>query len=154
MSKPPITANEPVWLDLCASLGVDPQQRLTARLSVLEHPAALDACLYRPDEQDPEAEELDLGDARVLLEGTFAAPAEWDADTREAYFDGSDPADFHAARIEVCARPGSRAFFQPQPGDYVALSLADGSVQMYYLYESLEQDDGLHVVLIREDDAL
>lgn len=154
MSKPPITATDPAWLDLCAGHGVDPQRRLAARLAVLEHAAALDACVYRPDDQDPDAEELDLGDVRVLITGTFQPPADWDAATREDYFDGSDPDDFHAAQIEVCARPGSRAFFQPQPGDYVAVSLQDGQIQMYYLYECLEQDDGLQAVLIREDDAI
>lgn len=154
MSKPPISATDPAWLDLCASQGVDPQQRLAARLALLDNPAALDACLYRPDEQDPDAEELDLGDARVLVTGSFLAPDDWDATTRDDYFDGEDPADFHTALIEVCARPGSRAYFQPQPGDYLAVSMADSRIQMYYLYECLEQDDGLHVVLIREDDAL
>jgi len=34
----------------------------------------------------------------------------------------------------------------------VAVSQADGRVQMYYLYECLELDDGLHCVLIRESE--
>lgn len=154
MSKPPLTVDDAAWQAACAANGLDPQQRLQARQQLLGHPDSLDCCLYRPDEEDADAEELDLGDARVLLQGQFQPPADWDEQTCEDYFDDSDPADFVAALLEPCAAPGTRQHFRPQPGDYVAVSEADGRVQMYYLYECLEQDDGLHCVLIREHDEL
>jgi hypothetical protein len=154
MSTSPISAKDAAWLAHCAAHGIDPQQRLEARNAVLANPTVMECCLYRPDEDDPEAEELDLGDARVLIRGIFQPPVEWDADTLEDYLDGSAPADFFDALLEPIAAPGNRQHFQPCPGDYLAVSQADGRIQMYYLYECLEQDDGLHAVLIREDEVL
>ena len=44
-------------------------------MKLKDHPDALDCTLYRPDENDPDAEELELGDGHVLFEGAFEAPA-------------------------------------------------------------------------------
>src|SRR3546814_2838482 len=58
----------------------DSMQTLTpqSRAAILENPEALECTLYRPDEYDEEAEEQDLGDARIVISGPFEAPAEWD----------------------------------------------------------------------------
>lgn len=144
--------DETVWQDHCLNLGLDAQTRLSARNSVLDASNALDCCLYRPDEDDLDAEELDLGDARILFNGCFTPPSDWDAETLEDYYDGSDPDDFFSARIEPCAAPGTRQYFQPQPGDQVAVTEADGKVRMYYLYECAELDEGFQGVLIREEE--
>lgn len=77
-----------------------------------------------------------------------------DAAEREEYYNGEDPQTFFSARVECQARPGSTDFFQPEPGDLLAVTEADGRVQMYYLYESFEDDDGWQCVLIREDEVL
>mgnify|MGYP001761649710 CR=1 FL=1 len=92
-------------------------------MKLKDHPDALDCTLYRPDENDPDAEELELGDGHVLFEGPFTAPAEWDAAEREDYFDGSDPALFVTARIESPAKADSNDFFVAEPGDYLACLL-------------------------------
>jgi hypothetical protein len=150
MSTPATTATDPAWLAHCAAHGLDPAARLQAREAVLGDPASLDCSLYRPDEDDPDAEELDLGEAMVVVRGLFQAPDSWDAATLDDFLDGGDPQDFFAAVLEPCAAPGSRQHFLPRAGDYLAVSQSDGQVQMYYLYECLEQDDGCHCVLIRE----
>lgn len=154
LSTHSISADDHAWLAHCSAQGLNPATRLQAREAVLANANSLECCLYRPNEDDPDAEELDLGDAIVLLQGAFQAPAEWDADARADYFDDSDPADFFAAVLETCAAPGSRQHIQPRAGDYLAVSQADGQVQMYYLYECLEEDDGSHCVLILEDNEL
>jgi len=109
--------------------------------------------VYRPDDNDPDAEEEDLGDARVLFDGPFQAPAEWDAATRAGFFGDDDPALFLCARIECEAAPAARGYFTVEEGDYVAV-LADGAVQMYYLHDCREDADGCHCVLIRDDEPL
>lgn len=111
------------------------------------HPDALDCTLYRPDERHPE-EETDLGDGRVHFEGAFEPPQDWDAAEREDYFDGCAPENFMVARIASLAPKGSAGHFVAEPGDYVAVVEAGGLVQMYYLYDRL--DDG-RLVMIRED---
>jgi hypothetical protein len=63
----------------------DTEQRRAARLTILSHPEAQDCTVYRPDEADDQADELDLGDAKVLFTGVFQAPQEWDALQREAF---------------------------------------------------------------------
>lgn len=42
-----------------------------SRAAILENPDALECTLYRPDEYDEEAEEQDLGDARIVISGPF-----------------------------------------------------------------------------------
>ena len=71
-------------------------------ISGVSEPAAKKA--YRQllgvgDEYDEEAEEQDLGDARIVISGPFEAPAEWDAKDRDDYFDGTAPEAFVVARI-------------------------------------------------------
>ena len=142
-----------VWAQICQAAGLDPQLRLAARRAVLDSAQALECTVYRPDDNDPDAEEEDLGDARVLFDGPFQAPAEWDAATRAGFFGDDDPALFLCARIECEAPPAARGYFTVEEGDYVAV-LADGAVQMYYLHDCREDADGCHCVLIRDDEPL
>ncbi len=115
-------------------------------MKLKDHPEALDCTLYRPDENDPDADELELGDGHVLFEGPFEAPAEWDAVEREDYFDGSDPALFFNARIESPAKADSNDFFIAEPGDYLAV-MRGMKVEMYYVYDRADAS----YVLIRDD---
>jgi hypothetical protein len=145
-------ANDPLWQQMCEAAALDPQRRLLARQALLANPAALEATVFRPDHEDPDAEEEELGEARVLVSGVFQPPADWDAASRADYYDGEDPQTFFSARLECSARPASRVYFTVEPGDLLALTGSDGRVCMYYLYESVEDDDGCHCVLIREED--
>lgn len=122
---------------------------MTTPHSLLDHADAQDCTVYRPDDRDPDAEELELGDARILLTGQFVAPADWDALAREDYFDGHEEELFVTARIESEAVKGTQGYFLTEPGDYVAV-VADGEVQMYYVYDLA---DGSYV-LIRDDETL
>ncbi|MCY1535565.1 hypothetical protein D9M68_709770 [compost metagenome] len=140
------------WAQICLAAGLDPEKRLAARQAVLGHADALDCSLYRPDDNDLDAEEEDLGDARILFTGPFQAPAEWSAQDRDDYFGDIDPSAFVTALIECQADPSSRDFFLADAGDFVAVVSASGEVQMFYLYDSNEDDDGLHCVLVREDE--
>lgn len=115
-------------------------------MKLKDHPEALDCTVYRPDEDDPDADELELGDGHVLIEGQFEAPAEWDAAEREEFFDDSDPALFFVARIESPAKADSNDFFIAEPGDYVAV-MRGLEVEMYYVYD--RADDSY--VVIRDD---
>ena len=85
-----------------------------SRAAILENPDALNAP-YRPDEYDEEAEEQDLGDARIVITGPFQAPAEWDAKDRDDYFDGTAPEAFVVARIACQAAPDSGVYFTAVP---------------------------------------
>lgn len=133
---------------------MDTEQQLAARLAILQNPEAQDCTLYRADEKDPEAEEIDLGDAKILFGGQFQAPADWDAAEREEYFGDSDPALFLNARIECEAKPGSAAYFTADVGDYVATMPGQGEVLMYYVHDYLEDDSGCTYVLIRDEEVL
>ncbi|WP_077521522.1 hypothetical protein [Metapseudomonas resinovorans] len=137
---------------MCLAAGLDPEKRLAAREAVLGHADALECSLYRPDENDLDAEEEDLGDARILFTGPFNAPAEWSAQDREDYFGDIDPGAFVTALIECQADPATRDFFLADAGDFVAVVAASGEVQMFYLYDCNEDDDGTHCVLVREDE--
>lgn len=152
MSQPDLHANTPAWLAYCEAHGLHPEQRLQARLALLADTATLEACLYRPDEDDPDAEEQDLGDIHLQLLGTFVAPSDWDAETLEDYFDGEAPENFFSARLESAIAPGSRGYNAPTPGDLIAVTQSNGLIQMYYLYDCIEQNDGLNCVLILEPD--
>ncbi|MER0040985.1 MULTISPECIES: hypothetical protein [unclassified Pseudomonas] len=129
------------------SLADDPH-----RQHVLDAADALDCTVYRPDEDDLDAEEEDLGDAKVLFTGPFEPPREWDAAEREDYFDGTDPALFVTALIACEAKPGSKAFFAPQAGDLLAAMNA-GKVEMYFVCERLDDENGSSYVLIRDEDT-
>lgn len=121
------------------------------RQAILDHPKAQDCTLYRPDPHDANAEELDLGDARVVFDGAFETPQDWDTAQREEYFAEEDPTAFSRAYIACLGEPGSKAYFEAEPGDYLAAQPEPGRIQMYYLYERL--DDGSYV-LIRDDEEL
>ncbi|WP_236032764.1 hypothetical protein [Pseudomonas schmalbachii] len=153
-SKDHPAAREAFWQQLCADSNLDPQKRLAARKAILAHADAQDCSLYRPDENDPDAEEMDLGDARIVVTGPFQAPAEWSAEEREEYFGDADPASFVSAFIECEAEPGSREFFQPDVGDYVAVMPTPDAVVMYYLHDWYEDDNGRDCVLILDDQDL
>lgn len=143
-----------IWLQMCEAAGVDPERRLAARRAVLDAPQAVECTFYRPDENDPDAEEEDLGEARVLFSGPFQAPAEWDAQECEEFFGDDDPALFEAALIECEAEPGSSAFFLAEEGDYVAVMSGQGEVTMYYVHDCAEDDRGRRCVLIRDEQLL
>ncbi len=140
-----------VWLQMCEAAGVDPDKRLAARRAVLDSAEAVDCTVYRPDENDPDAEEDDLGEARIVFTGPFEAPAEWSPAEREEFFGDDDPEQFFTARIECEAEPSSSAYFVPEMGDYLAAVTGQGEVAMYYVHDCEEDDDGLHCVLIRDD---
>lgn len=140
-----------VWLQMCEAAGVDPEKRLAARRTVLESAEAVQCTVYRPDENDPDAEEEDLGEARLVFTGAFEAPAEWDAEEREEFFGDDDPEQFVTARIECEAEAASSGYFVPEMGDYLAAITGQGEVTMYYVHDCEEDDDGLHCVLIRDD---
>lgn len=147
-------AAEPAWLQLCAAAGVDPQQRMQARLTILRHPQAVDCTLYRPDDENLESEETELGDARVLFSGPFQVPDDWSDSERAEYFAEDDPALFFSACIECEGVVGSRAFFLPEIGDHVACMTAQGQVVMYFVDDCSEDERGRNCVLIRDDEPL
>ena len=147
-------SSAPHWLELCAAVGVDPHKRLQARLATLNHPQALDCTLYRPDEDDFEAEEEEQGDARIRFMDAFQAPADWDAKQREEFFDDCDPVLFINAYIECAAAVSSAAFFMAEIGDHVAGVTADGQVVMHFVHDYSDADEGRLYVLIRDDQPL
>lgn len=140
-----------IWQQMCEAAGIDPQQRLASRQALLADPQAQECTLYRPDENDPDAEEEDLGEAHVLFGGPFEAPAEWSAEDHEGFFGDDDPALFFTALIECDAEPGSAAFFMAEEGDYLAAMSPEGEVAMYYVHDCTEDEQGRRCVLIRED---
>jgi len=131
------------------------QELITApRAAILQHSEAQDCTLYRPNERDPDAEETDLGDAKVLFIGPFQAPEEWDEETRAAFFDELDPSLFVTARIECEALPSARDFFVPRIGDYLATTSAEGQVVMFFVEECYAHAHSNSYLLIRDDQPL
>ena len=59
-----------------------PATEQPSRETILAHPDALECTIYRAHETDPDGEEHDMGDARVVMTGPFDAPLEWDAQER------------------------------------------------------------------------
>ena len=145
---------DPVWLQMCQADGLDPQRRLAARLAILRSEQAQDCTVYRPDENDPDAEEEDLGDARILFGGPFQVPEAWDEEARAEFFGDDLPELFVTAFIECEAAPGSRAFFSPEVGDYVAVMAGTGAGTMFYVHDYREDEQGRRCVLIRDDEPL
>ncbi len=145
---------DPAWVRLCAAGELDPGQRLAARRAILANALALDATLYRSAEDDPEAEEEELGDARILLTGPFRAPAGWGPVEHAEYFAGNDPELFFSAFIECVAASSSPGFFTADVGDYVAAVAGDGQVQMYFVHDWQEDEQGRLCVLLRDDQPL
>lgn len=133
---------------------IDPQKRLAARAAILRHADAQDCTLYRPDEDDPDAEEKDLGDAKVLFTGLFEAPAEWDAPAQSDFFGDTAAELFVTAYIECEAKPATAGFFVPQVGDYVATITGLGEVVMFYVHDCSEDEHGRKCVLIRDDEPV
>jgi hypothetical protein len=143
-------STDPVWVQICEAGELDPVQRLASRLAILQHAEAQDCTFYRPDEFDADAEEEDLGDAKVLFLGPFQVPAEWDEDERAEFFGEDAPERF----VECEAKPASAEYFTAESGDYLACMQADGSVQMFYLYDYFEDESGRKCVLIRDEEEL
>lgn len=141
---------DPIWQQMCEAAGLDPLARLQARQQLLADAQALECTLYRPDENDPDAEEEDLGDARILLAGVFVPPQDWSAQDCADFYDGEDPEGFFSARIECEAAPGSSRFFTVEPGDYVAV-MQEGVVSMYFVCDSHEDDAGTHCILQHDE---
>lgn len=110
--------------------------------------------LYRPDEYDEEAEEQDLGDARIVISGPFEAPAEWDAKDRDDYFDGTAPEAFVVARIACQAAPDSGVYFTAVPGDYAAVTETPGRISMFYVWDCLNDAEGQYVLIREEEDEV
>jgi hypothetical protein len=121
------------------------------RVDILAHPQALDCTIYRANAHDEEGEEQDLGDARVVITGTFEPPAEWDAKERADYYDGMPPEAFVTAVFACEADVDSKGFFTVEADDYAAVTEPDGSVAMFYICEQL--DDGSYVLLREEDEG-
>ncbi|HBX57594.1 hypothetical protein [Pseudomonas sp. UBA2684] len=133
---------------------IDQPKRLAARLAILQHPDAQDCTVYRSDDDDPEAEEEDLGDAKILFTGVFAAPADWDEHERSEFFGDSAPELFINAYIECEAKPATAGFFVPEIGDYVATMPGLGEVVMFYVHDCNEDEHGRLCTLIRDDELL
>lgn len=145
-------SESPAWVQLCAAGELDPERRMAARQAVLGHAQAQDCTVYRADEGDEDAEEEDLGDARILFLGPFQAPASWSESERSAFFEELDPQLFVTALIECEASAQSAAFFLADIGDYVACMTADGQVEMFFVHDCHEDDQGRLCVLVRDDE--
>ncbi|MGH8352089.1 MAG: hypothetical protein ACRERY_00940 [Pseudomonas sp.] len=139
---------------MCKAGGIDPAKRLAARLAILSNEDAQDCTVYRPDENDPDAEEQDLGDAKILFTGAFQAPEEWDEEERDEFFGDADPGLFMTAFIECEAKPASAKFFAPEVGDYVAAMPGLGEVVMFYVHDYSEDENGRKCILIRDDEPI
>ena len=144
----------PVWLQLCQEGELNPVLRMAARQAILAHEQARDCSVYRADEDDEDAEEQDLGDARILFVGPFQAPDAWNEAERAAFFDELDPKLFVTAFIECGSPANSKAFFQPDLGDYVACMTSEGLVEMYFVHDWQEDDRGRLCVLVRDEEPL
>ena len=120
-----------------------------SRDAILNQPDALECTLDRAHPTDPDGEEQDLGDARVVFTGRFEAPAEWDAKQRDDYFDGMPEDAFFTACFASEAGSDSRGHFTVEADDYAAVTQPDGSVAMYYVCERNDDDS---YVLLREED--
>lgn len=127
-----------------------PATQHPSRDSILSDPNALNCTIYRAHETDPDGEELDLGDARVIITGAFEPPVEWDAKERAEYFDGMPEDAFFTAVFASEAGSDSKSFFTVEADDYAAVTEQDGTVSMFYVCERL--DDGTYVLLREEDD--
>ncbi|MCQ4242342.1 hypothetical protein [Stutzerimonas stutzeri] len=120
-----------------------------SRDTILAHPDALNCTIYRAHATDPDGEEQDMGDARIVITGTFEPPIEWDAKERADYFDGMPPEAFFTALFASEAEADSKGYFTVEADDYAAVTDKDGNVAMYYVCERGEDDT---YVLLREED--
>lgn len=121
------------------------------RAALLAHPDALDCVVFRPDPTDAD-EEQELGDGRILLAGPFEAPADWDADEREAYFGDGDEAHFIKAYVEPEAETGQSNHYTVTPGDYLGVTGKDGHITMYFVHEQLVETNALFVLERMDED--
>lgn len=128
-----------------------PATEQPSRETILAHPDALECTIYRAHETDPDGEERDMGDARVVITGPFEAPQEWDAKERADYFDGMPEDAFFTALFASEAGADSKGYFSVEADDYAAVTEPDGTIAMFYVCERLE--DGTYVLLREENDA-
>lgn len=126
-----------------------PATQTPSRDSILADPDALNCTIYRAHETDPDGEERDMGDARVIITGQFEPPQEWDAKARADYFDGAPEDAFFTAVFASEPGADSTGFFTVEADDYAAVTEQDGSISMFYVCERLDDDS---YVLLREDD--
>jgi len=128
-----------------------PATERASRETILAHPDALDCTIYRAHETDPDGEERDMGDARVVITGQFEPPQDWDAKARADYFDGMPEEAFFTALFASEAAADAKGYFTVEADDYAAVTEPDGTIAMFYVCERL--DDGTYVLLREEDDA-
>jgi hypothetical protein len=147
-------SESPAWLQMCAAGELDPFRRMAARRAILSHSQAQDCTVYRSDAEDEDAEEEDLGDARILFVGPFQAPESWSETERSEFFDELDPQLFVTALIECEAPAHSSSFFLADIGDYVATMTAGGQVEMFFVHDCREDDQGRLCVLVRDEEPL
>lgn len=121
-----------------------------SRDDILAHSDALSCTIYRAHATDPDGEEQDMGDARIVITGAFEPPVEWDAKERADYFDGMPEDAFFTAQFTSEAGADSSDHFTVEADDYAAVTDKDGSVAMYYVCERTE--DGSYVLLREEDE--
>ena len=126
-----------------------PVTQTPSRDSILADPEALNCTIYRAHETDPDGEERDMGDARVIITGQFEPPQEWDAKARADYFDGMPEDAFFTAVFASEPGSDSTGFFTVEADDYAAVTEQDGSISMFYICERLDDDS---YVLLREED--
>ena len=126
-----------------------PATQTPSRDSILADPEALNCTIYRAHETDPDGEERDMGDARVIITGQFEPPREWDAKARADYFDGMPEDAFFTAVFASEHGSDSKGFFTVEADDYAAVTEQDGSISMFYVGERLDDDS---YVLLREED--
>ena len=120
------------------------------RDSILADPDALSCTIYRAPETDPDGEERDMGDARVIITGQFEPPQDWDAKARADYFDGMPEDAFFTAVFASEHGSDSKGYFTVEADDYAAVAEQDGTISMFYVCERL--DDGTFVLLREEDE--
>lgn len=155
MSANDLSRNDAAWQQICAAAELDPELRGESRAKILSNPEAVMGSVYRAESEDDDAEELDMGDVRIVFQGAFEPPAEWTVEDRVEFYGEDDPTQFLAAFIECEAEPADAAFFIPEIGDYIGIVGEEGQVDMYFLYDLDEANDGMFCVLIKEDlDAL
>jgi hypothetical protein len=122
-----------------------------SRSDLLAHPEILECTVYRPDPRDSD-DEVDLGDARLLLGERVVLPVDWDASERELYLGDANEEDLFDAWLEPESEPGNPKHFAPMQGDYIAATLPDGQIAMYFIHDRPDSSANLYVVHYEEDE--
>ena len=117
-----------------------PATQTPSRDSILADPEALNCTIYRAHETDPDGEERDMGDARVIITGQFEPPQEWDAKARADYFDGMPEEAFFTAVFASEHGSDSKGFFTVEADDYAAVTEQDGTISPAKVVAELTDD--------------